>query len=514
MISTGQLWVVAVALLGVGFLACDTTPIEPPPVAGETAEPPVNIVVIVIDGMRADRAHHAGNPNVTTPTLDLLAAHGVSFDFAFSQSNESALSHASLFTGRYPSEVAFPEYLDYRIGDSATLLPEMLQAYGYRTAAFTAGGHVKAGFGFEQGYDRYYEHESYGSFFDTVPRALGWLDEGTEPPFYLFLHGYDCHRPFARDSLFFHPFGPGEGVADDLDAWIHRRNFTEKTYHGVYYPQIRFQRGNHVSGESLLDPGSYLELDTIIAGQDPATAIPLVVADLAHLKDHYDSGLLTADTYVGLFVEGLIERGLWDNTLLIVTSDHGEDLQDHGYSNHRAVVHDSTTRVPLLFSGGAVPADQRGTRRSELTDALDLVATAADVAGAVPPASSRGRSLWALLQGEETAAVEAVFQQGVLGQTSARTADHRLVFNGFKLTDQDYGRELAQQPIDGGHFQLFHSAVDATEQHDVIRQQGATAEALREQMVRWYGQLHNAGAGEPPDPALREMLHKHGYWEP
>jgi arylsulfatase A-like enzyme len=462
---------------------------------------PPNVVVVSIDGFRADRAHFDGNPRPTTPSLDAFAAEAVRFPNAFSQSNESLLSHAALFTGRYASEVAWPDYMRFRVPDDATLLAEAMGAVGYDTAAFLAGGHVRREFGFSQGFATYWESGDFGSFHDTVPPALAWLDgRDTEKPFLLVLHGYDLHRPYAHGGVFYHPFdadytGPMEELVRDRVA-------TEKIYDGAYFPEAARESFRHATGMNMSDPAAYARL-VADATRPDAPRVPLSPADLAHMVAHYDAAVLTADTYVGLFLEGLRARGAWDDTLVIVTSDHGEDLQTHRFSNHRAVLFDSTSRVPLLVGGGALDPSRRGTVDPTLVSAVDLVPTVLAAAGTVSPAGARGRDV---LSAGDT---DAVFQQGVLGQSAIRTATHRLVFSGYALTDPAYGTRLRDEPIDGGHFALYR---EPDEQTDVLAEDRATAESLRARLVAWYGTLRPGTERAVVSPEARKMLSEHGYW--
>ena len=472
---------------------------------------PPNIVLISVDGLRADRTHFGGNPRPTTPSLDAFVTEGMRFPLSFSQSNESAFSHASMFTGRYASEIAFPDYWRYLLPEEALSLPELLGLAGYDTGAFIAGGHIKASFGFSQGFDEFHEGPDFGSFFSTVPSALAWLEKRqSDKPFFLFLHGYDCHRPYAADSVFHHAF---EGGAQGrLDQALFRQSFSESVYQGTYYPSFRHELVEHANGELILDPEGYSTLASYVADYQGDDAVKLSKAQLDHVLAHYDGSVLAADTYVGLFLDALREQGLWEDTLVVVTSDHGEDLQTHGYYNHRAVLFDSTTRVPLVLGGGALPPALRGVTRPELTAAVDLVPTLAEVAEIASPADARGRSLWPLTKGQETLPKPHVYQEGVLGQTSLRTATHRLVFSGYALTDPDYLRHLIQAPLGGGAFALYHTAQDVEEAHDVLKEQSELATELRRAMVTIAADLVQGSAQQELSPELREMMRENGYW--
>ena len=119
------------------------------------AEAAPNIVMVSIDGLRADRTGPGGHHRETTPVLTSLLAEGIWFQNAFSQSNESLHSHAALMTSRYPTEINRGDYLFYTIPDATLTLAEILSAIGYTTGGFVAGGHIKANFGFAQGFQHF-----------------------------------------------------------------------------------------------------------------------------------------------------------------------------------------------------------------------------------------------------------------------------------------------------------------------------------------------------------------------
>jgi arylsulfatase A-like enzyme len=484
-------------------------PATPAAVAPAAKRPP-NIVLVSMDGLRWDRTHLGGNPRATTPSLDALAKEGATFVNSLSTSNESLFSHAAMFTGRYPSELGTPDYLEFLMPQDATTLAEALGAVGYDTAAFTSGGHIKGTFGFAQGFSRYFEGQDFGSFRDTVPEASAWIAERPgDRPWFVFLHGYDCHRPYLHESVFWHPFH--DGGADRIDELLLQRNFSESIYKGVYYPKYRHAWAMHANGERILDPDLYREIPDYAAKAAPDERDPLSQAEQDHILAHYDGAVLEADTYVGMFLDALAARpGGLSDTLVIVTSDHGEDLATHGYYNHRAITFDSTTRVPMVLAG-AIPASARGATRTELVDALDVVATAMDAAGSVPPAGSHGVSLLGVLAGTATAK-DVVYQHGVMGQLSARTARWRLVFEGGDLREADAMARLMESPLAAPTWTLFDVAADPGEQVDVLAAHPDEAKALRAGMVQWWARLPRGTASQALSPETEAMLRRNGYW--
>ncbi len=479
---------------------------------GEAVERRPNVILISIDGLRYDRTSLAGNPNDPTPSLVAFAQNAIQFPLAFSQSNESLLSHAALLTGRYASEISRPNYETFIVDDGELVLPEILRRYGYRTGAFVGGGHVKGVFGFAQGFDLFWETEApFGSLREATLAAMNWIDEiPIGQPFFAFVHGYDCHRPYLHQGIFHHPFGQTyRGVADTI---AHDRNATERIYGGTYYPGLDFPRIWHAVGEKMLDPRIYQTDPQAFESLARGAPQKLSDEDLGHIFDHYDSGAFAADTYVGFFLEWLEYSGALNNSIVVITSDHGEDLQTHGFTNHRAVLFDSTTRVPLLLGGGALPRDWRGTINRELVSAIDVLPTICEAVDVRGPASQRGRSLW---RDPSAASAEppTVFQEGVLGQVSARTTEHRLVFAGPSLMESDYLLQLVREPSACERISLFHSAEDPHEQRDIANIEPELTEEIRRQLVEWrLGLELSADPGAEPPAEVREALRERGYW--
>ncbi len=464
-----------------------------------------NIVLVSVDGLRADRVGIYGNPALPTPNLDRLADEGLRFQWAFSQANESLFSHASLFTGRHVPELAPPDYERFALPASAQLAGEVLGLYGYSTAAFVGGAHVASEYGFDQGFSIYDDSSDFGSFFEKTDAALRWIDQRAREPFFLVLHAYDCHRPYLRAGPWHHLFDADyQGQADELLALPHA---LDRMQGSTYYPDFPVESLKHGVGDALQDPASAGRLRAWAAEHEGQQ---LSQADIAHIRAHYDGGAFAADMQIGRFLEEIEQRGILDDTLVIVTADHGEDLLDHGMWEHRGLLADSTTRVPLVLWGAGLPAEARGTVRQDLAQAIDLLPTVLAVAGATPPAGLPGRDL---LSSEEPGG--PVVQVGVLPQVSARTPSHRLVFHGISPASRWWRLALALAPLSSDWFALYDLQADPGETRNAVLEQPERAEALRSALLRWHGELDLAGESSGPpaiDPALREVLRSRGYW--
>ncbi len=467
---------------------------------------PPNILLISLDTVRADRLSPYGYARDTTPALAALAAEGTTFLAAFSQGNESAYSHAAMFTGRYASELARPDYATYGVPLSATFVSEALQAYGYRTGMFSAGGHVTADFGFDQGWDHFSAESGFSSLWQTGPRAVEWITEADTRPWFAFVHAYDAHRPYTRTGPWDHLFGGGAGslLAETI---VRSPCISEMVLRDTLYLDALPTWFAHPGGSKILDPASYGRLE---AASEGGRGVRVTAADRAHINDHYDGGLLYADVQLGITLDKLRTAGKLDNTVVLVVSDHGEDLLDHGYMNHRVGLYDSTTRVPTIAWG---PGFAAGDRVEGLVDTRDVAGTVLALAGARPPVGSGGRDLRAVARGEIQ--VDAVFSEGVMNMVAVRTATHRLVFEGTPLDADDFLQTLAASPVEGDAFLLYDLDADPGETRDIHRDDPGTTAALRDRLVEWRRANPIATYALDPakvSPAVADELRRHGYW--
>jgi arylsulfatase A-like enzyme len=470
---------------------------------------PPNLVLVSIDGLRADRTGVYGASPSPTPGLDRLAAVGLVCDLALSQSNESLFSHAALLTGRHPSEIAPPDYHSFVLPSSALLIPEILKVYGYARAAFVAGGHVKGVYGFEQGFEPYWDDADFGSFFHTVPQAQAWLAEAPRAPFFMFLHGYDTHRPYLHAGLYNHVFDSdyqpsSTGSVDDVLV----QSRIERVVDGSYYGDFPFQYFWHPgAAERILDPGGYARLREYAATH---VGKPITPRDAQHIRAHYDSGALSADIQLSRFVETLHASGAWDHTLMAVVADHGEDLGDHGLYNHRSTLADSATRVPMILTGGALPEALRGHHIPGLCSAIDVAPTLLHAAGAVLPPDLPGRDLLS-----DAPAPPYIIQEGVLPMIAVRTPTHRLAVQGLPLDSPLLELLVRVAPIAAPTFSLYDLEHDPAEQINVLQTQPDVARTLREHLLSWLASRKAQGqgqAGPALDPAFRDLLRQRGYW--
>jgi len=373
------LLLIVVAGVGIGAGACGRR--ESSDEGNRAARP--NVLLITIDTFRADHLGASGYARPTTPALDALAAAGARFTHAISQAPETAPSHATILTGAVPPEHAVRSNGVYALPDAATTLAEVLRASGYKTAAFVGSFVLDKRFGFAQGFDVYDDRmdasaESgagagsgagaavpdsavwYGNIvagaFDrradvVAGAALRWLESNHDSPFFAWIHFYDPHAPYEPPAA--HDIFPKRDPASTHARWD------------------EFERA-HLSGAAAPNdsaPGG---------GLDPA-----LTAELATLSEDlvalYDGEIRFCDAEVGAILARLDAWGVRENTLVVVTSDHGESLAENAYYfRHGWYLFDNVLRVPLIVSlPGRVAPGTVVDDQVELTDLFETILAAA-----------------------------------------------------------------------------------------------------------------------------------------
>jgi arylsulfatase A-like enzyme len=354
-------------------------PSSTPPPAVAVAAPPPNVVIITLDTVRAANLSLYGYGRRTTPHLDQFAARGVVFDQAFTTAPWTLPSHGSMFTGRWPHELS-ASYTTVLDGTHPTLA-EYLGAHGYRTAGFAANlGYCSHETGLGRGFHHYEDYArspgqiaASSTLVRTIAdnfrlrrliqndqhlnrisaarinqRALDWLSARGSAPFFVFLNYFDAHEPYLPPPPYDRQFGPG------------RR-------HGRHSPLNHWLWNPTVAHGNMGDAERREEIDA------------------------YDGALAYLDGQVGELLDAFERRDLLKNTVVIITSDHGEEfgehgVYDHGYSLYRAGLH-----VPfLVVAPGRVPVGQRLAAPVSLRD---LAATVADLAGLKAGSPFPGTSL-------------------------------------------------------------------------------------------------------------------------
>jgi arylsulfatase A-like enzyme len=379
----------------------------------------------------------------------------------------------SLLTGLYPDTHGVVDE-DTALGPGLPTLAESLRAAGYRTEAVVTSRWLDASFGFDRGFDGYRRlEEGLTSAARVTDAALALLDRTDGrvdgAPLFLFLHHFEAHSDFRAEENrwpYWSPPAarPPEAVVGTDASWCTGRGVC-----ATGYLDALTRRGQRLDGPRL-----------------------------EALRALYDAGVRTLDGELGRLFDALRERGLWERTVVAVTADHGEELQEHGQLLH-AQPYDETVAVPLILkAAGAVPPRARIEQPVRL---IDVAPTLLDLAGVEPPDGLQGRSLLPLVEGGDGTAVSA------LSQDKLRPSRYALRRGPWKLIVD----------LDGGAAELYDHRTDPGELDDrAAAQPHLVAELSRELTTILTASRERAAALAPlPPPPLsptdRARLRALGY---
>ncbi len=306
------------AAIALGLTACAGSPRDP------------HVVLVVLDTVRADHLGSYGYSRATSPRLDAFARTATRFTRAFATSPWTLPTHASLFTGRHPFEhgartfrLATRGNNINRLDESHTTLAEALRAEGYQTAAVIANrGFLAPAWGCNQGFDVYRVNRTPAA--RRNQRVFEWLDARGPAPFFLFVNYMDAHRPYntaPRPGLLPRP------VIRDTDLV------------GRLY-------------------------EAVMPGKAPAP--PELVQQVI---DQYDTGIANLDEEVGRLFDRLQALRLYDDAVIVVTSDHGEYFGEHQLVEHAKEVYQEALHVPLLVKA---PGQREGRVDETVVSSVDV----------------------------------------------------------------------------------------------------------------------------------------------
>jgi arylsulfatase A-like enzyme/lipopolysaccharide biosynthesis regulator YciM len=377
-----------------------------------SAEDDLNVILITIDTLRADRIGAYGSDRVATPNMDRLADEGVLFTNAASTVPFTLPAHSSIMTGSYPPQHGVRENVGYVLGSSLPTLAEKMSASGRSTAAFVSAFVLDARWGISRGFDTYFdefdlaENESanLGSVqrdgAETIAEAVRWLDTSPARPLFLWLHLYDAHDPYE-------PTEP------------YRSQYPNRPYEG----------------------------------------------EVAY-----------TDFLIGEFRSALEERDLLDNSLIILTSDHGEGLGQHREGFHGFFIYDSTVHVPLMIR---LPAREGAGRVvDEAVSHVDLMPTILEAVGRPIPDQIQGRSLVPLIVGSTVDDIEsAIYSESMYPLLHYGWAPLRSLRKGrYKFID-------SPQP------ELYDLRADPLEQTNILLDERRRSRELKDELDRLVEQL-------------------------
>lgn len=470
---------------------------EPPP----AAPPPQIILLLSLDTLRPDHLGLYGYDRFTSPVLDELAREGVVFEDASAAAPWTLPSHASILTGLFP--------LRHRVTSSKTPLPDdiptlaaMLAEHGYDTAAVVNVEWLKKeNFRVTRDFEKYLwagtslDRKASNSW--VTDQAIEWLPEAGESRLFLFAHYYDLHSDYAAEpayeQLFVRPYeGSADGTAWQLKQAVLEEDYVEFCHRDFDPDQCAF--------------GSEYVIDESVEKRH------FDEADVNHLIDLYDAQIRQLDTELSRLVTALRKRDLLERTLLVVTSDHGEEFLEHGRVEHFIPTYQQTLRVPLILRG---PGVERGVRVETPVSSVDIVPTVLGLAGAPVPSGLDGLDVSDLWRPAPPDDVTRAFGERYLYGEAAGGITYNFFAKGFFPVFRSVRQGRFKLVYDSkNETALYDLEADPAESIDLSQREPEVFARLSDVMARRYEDFTPepaAGTQVELDPKDIEQLRALGY---
>jgi arylsulfatase A-like enzyme len=417
--------------------------------------PPQRLVLISVDTLRADHLGSYGYGRPTSPGIDALAREGVLFEDVSAPSPWTLPSHASLLTGLYPSRHGLKAH-DRYLPSTVPTLAALLGRAGFVTAGVVNSYNLGPRFGLDRGFQEFVYVEEVADQVEPSTRitdqAMAWLRQHRDRRLFVFVHYYDVHSDYRSRPRYEEQFvSPYQGRADGTTAQL-----------------MAFREGR-----GRLDD-----------------------KDAAHLIDLYDAGIRQMDDEVHRLVSFLRDEKLLDGTLLVLTSDHGEEFLERGGVLHGRTQFQEVMRVPLLMRGPGLPAGRRDPAPASLLDVMPTVLGLLGIEG--PPS----------LDGED------LLRQGGADRRAGRylfgEADHNNAEPDVTRAVRHLGYKLHFNRLTGRR-ELFDLSRDPGEGVDRAASEPAVTADLRARLERFMQIRGEAAPPSRPTPEEIEKLRSLGY---
>jgi len=439
-----------------------------------------NIVLVTIDTLRADHLSCYGYKENTSPNIDQLVREGVLFKEVIAQEPQTGPSHSSIMTSKYP--IVHGTIMNgSKLGQSETTLAEILLKKGFSTAAFVSAYVLDSIFGLDQGFEVYddvfsrfkgiYKLVTYKilekfSFYpsddsveiradNTTQKVLKWLEKERRKPFFLWVHYFDPHSTYGPPPPFDVKFDPG--------------------YQGRFISE--FNTDEHFGRMDFTE------------------------SEIKHIKALYDGEIAFADFHIGRIFKKLKELGVYNNTVIIITADHGEDLYEHGVFDHQNYLYDTILRVPLIIK--FKDSQYSNLIIKDQVQLIDIMPTILETLGMHKNLKGQGVSLMPLILGLNTNPNKEAYSEthspaALKTKFSVRNTDWKFIHT-----------------VEGDEKELYNLFEDPLESKNLIsreKERGNLEKKLKE-WLNWSSKLSGSSSKLKVDKKIMEKIKSLGYYQ-
>jgi arylsulfatase A-like enzyme len=440
---------------------------------------PRHLVLISIDTLRADYLSAYGHPFTRSPHIDTLAEQGLVFENHIASAPTTLASHTSLMTGTWPHTHGAPRN-GFVVAPDNVMLAEVLARHGFETAGFVSAFPLSARFGFDQGFEHWDDElnidksahpgqfeQSQRSADQVTNAAIAWLPNPlADERLFLFVHYFDVHAPYVQPAPFDRMYREDGLRADGSYATIKRarRELRKK-------------------------------------GSTPLNEV---------LKRSYAAGISYVDHELGRLLDALAEGKILDDAVVVITSDHGEAMDEHSELwDHGFTTYESATRIPLIVR--LPPGGPAGARPRALVSNIDVMPSLLELLGVPIPAGVEGLSFAAafgqkeLAEHREAAFSEATKPYDTRHEAGAEWQNERK-FRSIRTPRW----KLVRRPL-RDQTRLFDLSHDPREQRDLSGQRPKLTMKLRSRLEAWSAEAHPKGVEHDLDPEVKSRLEALGY---
>lgn len=422
-----------------------------------------NVILINIDSLRADHMGIFGYDKNTSPFLDSLSKEGVSFKNAITPAYLTFQTDGSIFSGLYPSQNNVTIWKT-PINKNIDLLPSILKYYGYMSVAFVSPSLWEYSGMFDK-FDNYYLTPDLKNIKEAKYKVANFISSIPQP-FFTFWHIYDVHLPYVEAS----------------------KEFYNKEYKGQFMNNQWTWQNQQYDKDILKISSNDNDSKYIFSTKD----------DVDYLKASYDSGIKYADNGLKSFFDLIKDKPFFKNTIFIISSEHGEDLKEHGFIFHRDL-YDVNTHVPLVFINTKFKPQELNFPVSS----LDIMPTLLDMLGIAVPQNIEGKDLVPFMQGDNDSLNdrEVFSERPPFNEYSVRTKEWKYIMRNPNKKDilrQYSGSEsdkffwyIGKNDITNQD-ELYSMTNDPLEQNNLIGQGKDIENKLKKDLLEFKNKMEQA----------------------